>query len=125
MEVARNPVVWFEIPTADLKRAIGFYEHVFDVTLEQHEMGPLTMAWFPMKEGEMGAPGSLVQSEHYTPSAEGTLVYFSVADIETACSKATAQGGTVLQEKKSIGEFGFVGILLDTEGNRIGIHSQS
>ena len=124
MGVAFNQVGWFEIPTSDLKRAIAFYEHVFQVTLEQHDMGPLKMAWFPMKEGETGAPGSLVEAKEYTPSADGTLVYFSVADIDEACRKATTQGGTVLHEKKSIGEFGFVAILQDTEGNRIGIHSQ-
>ncbi len=123
MGVDFNQVGWFEIPTGDIRRAIRFYEGVFDIKLEEHEMGPLQMAWFPMKAGEMGSPGSLVQAKEYTPSADGTLVYFSVADVDATSSKAAAEGGTVLQEKKSIGEHGFIGILQDTEGNRIGIHS--
>lgn len=120
-----NQVGWFEIPTADLQRATDFYQNVFDVTLEQHDMGPLKMAWFPVKENAMGAPGSLVKADEYTPSTDGTLVYFSVTDIEGACKKAANNGGSVLREKMSISEYGFIGLLLDTEGNRIGLHSRS
>ena len=120
-----NQVGWFEIPTADLQRATDFYQNVFDVTLEQHDMGPLKMAWFPVKENAMGAPGSLVKADEYTPSTDGTLVYFSVTDIEGTCKQAANNGGSVLREKMSIGEYGFIGLLLDTEGNRIGLHSRS
>ncbi len=66
MGVDFNQVGWFEIPTGDMRRAIRFYESVFDIKLEEHEMGPLQMAWFPMKAGEMGSPGSLVQAKEYT-----------------------------------------------------------
>jgi len=119
-----NPVGWFEIPVSELTRAKQFYETVFDIPLEEHEMGPLRMAWFPMKEGVMGATGSLVLADGYTPSHTGTLVYFSVADIEQVSQKATVHGGKVLQPKMSIGEYGFIALLEDSEGNRIGVHSR-
>ena len=125
MAVDYNQVGWFEIPVSDMRRAIDFYEHVFGVTLDEHEMGELKMAWFPMKEDEIGAPGSLVKGEGCVPSDKGTLVYFSSADIEDACRKAVEKGGRVLQEKTSIGEYGFTAMLLDTEGNTLGLHSRT
>ena len=70
-----NPVGWFEIPVSDMDRARTFYEHVFDVKLEEHRMGEGLMAWFPMKQGETGAAGSLVKGKGYQPSPEGVLVY--------------------------------------------------
>ena len=125
MAVDYNQVGWFEIPVSDIKRAKGFYEYVFGVTLDEQEMGELKMAWFPMKEDEIGAPGSLVKGEGYMPSDKGTLVYFTSADIEEACRKAVEKGGRVLQEKSSIGEYGFVAMLVDSEGNTIGLHSRA
>jgi len=119
-----NPVGWFEIPVSELTRAKQFYETVLNIQLEEHEMGPLRMAWFPMKEDLMGAAGSLVLADGYTPSHTGTLVYFSVADIEHVSQNAARHGGKVLQSKMSIGEYGFIALLEDSEGNRIGVHSR-
>ena len=118
-----NPVGWFEIPVTDLDRAKEFYEAVFGFKLEVHEMGPLKMAWFPMKPNEPQATGSLVKADGYKPSHSGTLVYFSVNDIEVTLKKADDSGGKTLKAKYPIGEHGFVGILEDTEGNRVAIHS--
>ena len=124
MTVEHNLVGWFEIPVTDMARAKAFYEHVFEVELEEHPMGPNLMAWFPTWEGKIGATGTLIKGEGYVPSAEGTLVYFTAPDIEAALARAEEKGGRILAPRFSIGEYGFVGLLLDTEGNRIALHSR-
>ena len=118
-------VNWFEIPATDLERAKAFYEAVLDVELAVHDMGPLKMAMFPMMPGASGAAGALVAHEEYTPSHSGSMVYFSVPDIEATLAKAAAAGGKILFEKKSIGEYGFFGHAEDSEGNRIGLHAMT
>jgi predicted enzyme related to lactoylglutathione lyase len=128
MEITHNVVGWFEIPVNDMERAIKFYEAVFGFKVSRHQMGPADMAWFPMVEDAIGAPGSLISfSEDYTPSAEGTLVYFTAfsGDLSEELSRVEDAGGKVLQEKTLITEeIGYMGIFLDTEGNRIAIHSR-
>lgn len=118
-----NPVNWFEIPTTNLDRAQKFYEAVLGAELSRHEMGSLQMAWFPMEMGAAGATGSLVQADGYVPSHAGTMVYFTVGDIEMTLAKVTAHGGKVLNPKMSIGQYGFVAHFEDTEGNRVALHS--
>ena len=125
MSAEANPVGWFEIPVTDMARAKEFYEHVFSFKLEEHEMGPTLMAWFPMKEDVVGAAGSLVKGDGYVPTAEGVLVYFTAPDIDAAVSRAKEKGGQVIAEKFSIGEYGFVALIVDSEGNRIGLHSRT
>ena len=118
-----NPVNWFEIPVNDLERAKQFYETVFGFQLSLNEMGPMKMAWFPMTQGGPGATGTLIQSEGYAPSHAGTLVYFSVPDIEGALDKVNANGGKLLMPKTSIGEHGHIAHFQDCEGNRVALHS--
>ena len=120
-----NPVNWFEIPVNDLERARQFYETVFGFQLSLNEMGPMKMAWFPMTQGGGGATGTLMQSEGYTPSHAGTLVYFSVADIEGALAKVNANGGKTLIPKTSIGEYGHIAHFQDCEGNRVALHAMT
>lgn len=119
-----NPVGWFEIPVTDLVRAKEFYQHILEIRLEEREMGPIRMAWFPMKDGEYGAAGSLALGSDYAPSSDGVLVYFSTPDIDEALSRVEKNGGKILASKMSIGEYGYIGIFLDCEGNRIGLHSR-
>jgi hypothetical protein len=118
-----NPIVWFEIPANDIERAKRFYETLLGLELSLNEMGLLKMAWFPMKEGVAGATGSLVQAEGYIPSHSGTVVYFSVDDINGTLDKANANGGKTLLPKMDIGEYGFIAHLEDSEGNRVALHS--
>jgi uncharacterized protein len=120
-----NPVTWFEIPVSDMYRAKTFYEFVFDLALEIHEVGFLLMAWFPMEDKGTGATGALVQAASYTPAREGVLIYFSVEDIDATLKKVNEKGGALLQPKTGIGEYGFIGYFLDSEGNRIGLHSRA
>jgi len=119
-----NPVNWFEIPTSDIARAKMFYATILDIELVDSEMGPKKMAWFPMEMNVPGAPGTLVQGDGYTPSHEGSLVYFHVPSIETTLEKITSQGGKVLMPKMTIGEHGHIAHFEDTEGNRVALHEK-
>lgn len=118
-----NVVNWFEIPVSDLDRAKKFYENVLGHELTLNEMGPLKMAWFPMEQDGTGATGTLIQAESYVPSHQGSMVYFSVPDIEAVLNKVDKNGGKTLNPKMSIGEYGFVAHFEDSEGNRVALHS--
>lgn len=119
-------VGWFEIPVTDLERARAFYEAVFGVSIQVHKMGELEMGWFPMADGKSGAPGSLVKHpDFYHPSpTAGVVIYFSCSDVAASLERVTRCGGRVVQPKKLIGEgMGYMGLFLDSEGNRIALHS--
>ena len=118
-----NPVNWFEIPVTDMKRAVKFYETVFGYAFSLNDMGTFQMAWSPMGESLPGSTCSLVKGEAYTPSHAGSLVYFSVEDIDGTLTKAASSGGRILGKKMSIGEYGFVAHIEDSEGNRVALHS--
>lgn len=122
----RNVVGWFEIPVTDMDRAKKFYETVLNMELELHDMGEMLMAWFPMLEGKDGSPGSLVKHPMYKPSNEGTVIYFTAhsGDCANELGRVEAAGGKVLQDKKDIGEYGFMGLIEDTEGNVVALHSR-
>jgi predicted enzyme related to lactoylglutathione lyase len=120
-----NPVDWFEIPAADLDRAQRFYELVLEIQMARNEMGTLKMAWFPMTPDGDGATGSLVENEHYQPSHAGSMVYFSVDDIEATLERVEANGGRTLNPRTAIGEYGFTAHFEDSEGNRVALHSDS
>lgn len=128
MEQKNNAVGWFEIPVMDMKRAVIFYEAVFSVKLQREKMGGMDMAWFPWIEGAMGAGGSLVYApDYYTPSDNGTLVYFIAqsGDLSNELDRVGPSGGKVLMTKTLITEeIGYMAVLMDTEGNRIALHSK-
>ena len=123
-----NVVGWFEIPVNDLERATKFYEKVLDLKLQRNMMGPLDMAWFPWLEDGTGSPGSLVKhSGFYVPSAEGVLVYLTAhsGDLENELKRVEPAGGKVIKKKTKISEeYGFMALILDTEGNRVALHSR-
>jgi len=118
-----NPVNWFEIPVTDIERAKSFYTRVFGLELSDMDMGPAKMSMFPMERDVLGAGGCLMQSEGYTPSHAGTVVYFPVPDIEATLEKVNAGGGKTVVPKMSIGEHGHIAHFEDTEGNRVGLHT--
>ena len=118
-----NPVAWFEIPAENLDRAKTFYESVFGYILTLNEMGPLKMAFFPMTNEVYGAAGALVKADCFRPSQEGALIYFSVTDIDATLAKVTAGGGKIIKPKTAIGQYGFIGHFVDSEGNGIGLHT--
>lgn len=122
-------VGWFEIPVADMDRAIKFYSEVFQVQIAVHNMGDFIMGWFPFAEDPeaKGAAGSLVfHKESYKPSTDGTLVYFTsrTGDIKDELSRIEKAGGEILQPKTQISdEHGYMALFIDTEGNRVALHS--
>ena len=118
-----NPVGWFEIYVQDMARAKAFYEKVFDGTLQKLE-GPDDEMWaFPMKENKSGAAGALVRMAGCPSGGNSTMVYFSCVDCAVEAARAGENGGKVVREKFSIGPYGFVALVTDTEGNMIGLHS--
>ena len=123
-----NIVGWFEIPVSDMERAIKFYENVLHVKLDRNQMGSLDMAWFPYDPEGYGSGGSLVYyPDSYNPSADGVLVYLTAhsGDLSTELSRVEEAGGKVIQDKTQISEeHGYMAVVLDTEGNRIALHSR-
>ena len=108
-----------------MARAIGFYSAVFGWELSPMQAGPLTMCWFPSDDNAYGAGGSLVLSEHYTPHNDGLLVYFMCEDVNDAIARVPGAGGRILKKKTMISpDIGYMGLSLDTEGNRIAFHSR-
>lgn len=118
-----NVVSWFEIPVKDLERAKTFYSKVFGKELTDMNMMGMEMATFPWQDGASFAGGALVKSKGYVPSATGTVVYFYCEDAAVEQSRAEKNGGKVVLPKTSTGDSGFIAHILDTEGNRIGLHS--
>jgi predicted enzyme related to lactoylglutathione lyase len=121
--VQANPVGWFEIPVLDMERAKAFYEGLFDIELQVQEAAGNVMAFWPMKEKGSGAAGALSQGEGYSPSQAGIRIYFMTDDVEQVLSRVPRLGGRVALPKTSIGEYGFIGHFIDTEGNLVSVHS--
>ena len=123
MQNLKNPVEWFEIATIDLERAKKFYTEVFRREFQHIAMPDTEMYMFAPSPGAPGAGGALVKAKDNTPSSDGTIVYFSCEDVADEASRVEAAGGKVLFPKMGIGEFGFISQFIDTEGNRVGLHS--
>lgn len=118
-----NPVGWFEIYVRDMNRARAFYEKTFDVTLTRFDTPGVDLWAFPMIHGGPGAAGALVKMDGKDSGIGGTLVYFPGEDCAKMAARVVENGGQIHQNKKSIGEHGFIALVLDTEGNMIGLHS--
>lgn len=121
-----NVVGWFEIPVKDMDRAKKFYEAVFQFEIHVQDFHGFLMGWFPFAEDKPGAAGSLVKQDAYEPSdSKGVLVYFSAKDISSELHRVEEAGGQVLQARTLIAEdVGYMGLFLDSEGNRIALHSR-
>ena len=123
MQAQFNPVNWFEIPVIDFERAKTFYSSVFEVEFEDMEMGNAIMAMFPWDPNKPGSGGSLYKSEEVTPHNQGTTVYISCDDCGVESTRVESNGGQLIMPKTSIGEHGYVALFIDSEGNKVGMHS--
>ena len=124
MDNTTNSLNWFEIPAVEIARSTRFYETIFDIKMEQMEMGDNKMAFFPWTPGSGKATGSLVQGPQHKPSMEGTIVYLNAnPNMDNVLARVEAAGGKVLVPKMNIGEHGNIAFIMDTEGNNVGIHS--
>ena len=118
-----NPVGWFEIYVQDMDRARAFYQTVFDVKLEKLNDEQPELWKFPQSMTSYGASGAIASVEGMPSGGNSTLVYFTCTDCADELSRVAQAGGKVMKDKFSIGEYGFIAIAYDTEGNLIGLHS--
>ncbi|HPT50398.1 MAG TPA: VOC family protein [Accumulibacter sp.] len=118
-----NPVGWFEIYVQDMARAKAFYEAVFAVELARLPDTEFEMCAFPMREDAYGAAGALIRIPGYPSGANSVIVYFSCADCAIEAARAATAGGRVEKQKMAIGRYGYIALVVDSEGNMIGLHS--
>jgi uncharacterized protein len=120
-----NAIGWFDLYVDDMNRATAFYEAVFQRRLEPigDPTGETLTHSFPAQMGAYGAGGALVRSPYGRPGPGGTLIYFTVDDCAVEAERAAAAGGRLVRPKFSIGEFGWVALCMDTEGNLFGLSS--
>lgn len=121
-----NIATWFELPVNNMTRAKAFYQSVLQAEFKDEEMSGLQMAIFSAEPGAVS--GMLVLGETYQPSQSGAVVYFNGgADLTAPLERAVQQGGSVVVPKTAIhdGECGYFALILDCEGNRVGLYSQA
>ncbi|MDF4203096.1 VOC family protein [Maribacter sp. SA7] len=119
-----NPVNWFDINVSNLKSAKEFYETVFNIKLVDFPIEFGKQAGFPFDPKGLNITGALVEKEDFVANSNNTVIYFESDDCTTEESLAEKAGGKIIRPKMSIGEFGFVSILMDRDGNTIGLHSR-
>lgn len=120
--MSRNSVGWFEIYVDDMERAKKYYEAVFQVELQKLPVD-IEMFTFPMNTDAPGSSGSLVHMPGFPAGNNSVIVYFSCEDCATEESRVEGAGGKIEKPKFSIGPYGFISLVYDTEGNMIGLHS--
>lgn len=123
--IQKNAISWFEIPTKDLNRAQKFYEEIFDIKMTPLDLENFQMRMFPI-EDPTGAGGALCYSASHKPSeTDGPLIYLNGnPDVQNVLNKVEKAGGRILVPKTQISpEYGYMAVLIDTEGNRIALHS--
>ncbi|MGB3294840.1 MAG: VOC family protein [Phormidesmis sp.] len=119
-----NPIVWLEIYVQDMARAKRFYEAVFEVQLEELEDPDIEMWAFPMEMGKAGASGALVKMEGVRSGGSGTIPYFHCDEVAEEEARVVDAGGKIYKPKMSIGQYGSMALVTDTEGNMIGLHME-
>jgi predicted enzyme related to lactoylglutathione lyase len=122
-----NAISWFEIPATDLPRAQKFYETIFSIQMIPMDMENIKMRMFPLDDMMTQVGGAVVDSGgfHKPSLTEGPLIYLNGnPDVQNVLNKVEAAGGTVMVPKTQISpEYGYMAVFIDTEGNRIGLHS--
>ena len=119
----KNPAVWFEIYVQDMNRAKKFYESVLQGKLEKLDSPGMDMWTFPMEMNTPGTGGALVRMPGVPSGGNSTLVYFGCEDCSVEEGRVTKSGGRIHKNKFSIGQYGFISLVIDTEGNMLGLHS--
>jgi len=119
-----NFVTWFEIPAMVHSRATAFYNYIFGLEMETVQMSDFTMSFFP---NDGGISGAIIQGDGCTPGEQGPLIYLNGgSDLNNILSKVEAAGGKVIMPKTLISEeMGYFAIFIDSEGNRLALHSEN
>jgi uncharacterized protein len=117
-----NLIDWFEIPARDFNRAVSFYQNILSATLRVEHGGK--MAIFPYTNDEHAVGGAVFHDEEGRGTGSGTIVYLNGGDdLGNILAKVEQNGGKIAMPKTSIGPNGFIAHFIDTEGNRVGLHS--
>jgi uncharacterized protein len=123
----KNAISWFEIPATDLARATRFYETIFGISLIPMDMDNIKMRMFPLDDMMNQVGGAVVDSGgfHKPSITDGPLIYLNGnPDLQNVVDKVEGAGGKIMVPKTEISpEYGFMAVIIDTEGNRIGLHS--
>ena len=119
----KNPVGWFEIYVDDMARAKRFYETVFSLSLEELDTPDISMCAFPMNKNDYGVSGALVKAPNVAAGNNSVVLYFHCKDCAIEEQRILQAGGTIDKTKFPIGQFGFITLGKDTEGNTIGLHT--
>ena len=127
MDKTSNALNWFEVPAVDIARAKKFYEAIFAAELsDMPEMMGMKMAAFPADWNTGKVSGALAQSPMHKPSEVGTVIYLNAnPDIQAVLDRVEAAGGKVAMPRTSLGPNGFMAFIIDTEGNKMGLHAQN
>jgi len=120
-----NQIVWFDMPVKDLDRAIGFYSAVLGMPVKKEQMPGMTFAVLPHENNDVAGcltPGC--EGDENKPSQQGPLLYFNCQGrLDQAIAAVEPNKGKILKPKHSLGPYGFRAVVLDSEGNRIALHS--
>ena len=120
----QSRVVWFELPASDFDRAARFYEQIFEVTLKKEHMGPQQLGVFPYEAPGIG--GCIMAGPNLAPSKDGAIVYLNADPALSAIvDRVAAAGGKVLLPRVELPEgMGVFAHIMDSEGNRVGLHAE-
>ena len=122
-----NAISWFEVPATNLERAQKFYETIFGINLISMDLPNIKMRMFPLDDMMTGVGGAIVDSGgfHKPSATDGPLIYLNAnPDVQNVLDKVEAAGGKIMVPKTEISpEYGYMAVIIDTEGNRIGLHS--
>jgi hypothetical protein len=118
-----DQIVWCDIPVQDLERAIRFYAAVLGREVKRHDFSGVTVGILPHNDGEVG--GCLLPSREEKPCKDGVMIYLNAnGRLDEALVAVAVNGGSVVKPKHAIGPFGFRAIVIDSEGNRVALHSE-
>ena len=120
-----NQIVWVDIPVLNLDRAVRFYSAVLGAEVQKQEYPGMTIALLPGADSDNAVSGCLFTKDDEKPSDRGMLVYLNAQGrLDEAIAAVESTGGKVLQPKHQIGPHGFRAVVLDSEGNRVALHSR-
>jgi predicted enzyme related to lactoylglutathione lyase len=129
IDAQTNIVTWFEIPVTDTQRAKKFYETILDIEMENRNDGENESVFFPYDPNVIQATsgrvtGVLSKSDKNSPSANGTMIYINASpSIDTVLNKVEKAGGRIIAQKTKIPP-GYIAVIIDSEGNKIGLHAE-